>query len=145
MTTQEIKDLIMSKIAGQGSAVDAGSALPEILNGIVDALENAPTMPDGFIVDVDDLHDGDIVSDDRYAIIINAPFLKYAGEWFARINAIPDEVRAYIASGADVDEVVAVWGWCTYGVTEGTVEVDGFSVVALAPVTSGYKFIHSEQ
>ncbi len=38
MTTQEIKDLIMSKIAGQGSAVDAGSALPQILNAIVDAI-----------------------------------------------------------------------------------------------------------
>ena len=38
MTTQEIKDLIASKIAGQGSAVDAGSALPEILNGIVDLM-----------------------------------------------------------------------------------------------------------
>lgn len=38
MTVQEIKDLIASKMAGQGSAVDAGSALPEILNGIVDAI-----------------------------------------------------------------------------------------------------------
>ena len=42
MTTQEIKDLIASKIAGQGSAVDAGSALPEILNGIVDAIAAIP-------------------------------------------------------------------------------------------------------
>lgn len=38
MTTQEIKDLIAQKIAGQGSAVDAGSALPQILNAIVDAI-----------------------------------------------------------------------------------------------------------
>ena len=42
MTAQEIKDLIASKIAGQGSAVDAGSALPEILNGIVDAIAAIP-------------------------------------------------------------------------------------------------------
>lgn len=44
MTTQEIKDLIASKIAGQGSAVDAGSALPEILNGIVDAIAAIPEV-----------------------------------------------------------------------------------------------------
>lgn len=36
-TKDELKDLIASKIAGQGSAVDAGSALPEILSAIVDA------------------------------------------------------------------------------------------------------------
>ena len=40
MTTEELKNLIASKIAGQGSAVDAGSALPEILGGVVDLLEN---------------------------------------------------------------------------------------------------------
>ena len=39
MTPQEIKDLIASKIAGQGSAVDAGSALPEILSEIVGKLD----------------------------------------------------------------------------------------------------------
>lgn len=38
MTKQEIKDLVALKIAGQGSAVDAGSALPQILDAIVDAI-----------------------------------------------------------------------------------------------------------
>lgn len=42
MTKEEIKVLIDTKIAGQGSAVDAGSALPAILNGI---LELAATPP----------------------------------------------------------------------------------------------------
>lgn len=41
MTTEELKNLIASKIAGQGSAVDAGSALPKILNGLVDAVVSA--------------------------------------------------------------------------------------------------------
>lgn len=36
MTKEEIKALIDAKIAGQGSAVDVGSALPAILNGILD-------------------------------------------------------------------------------------------------------------
>lgn len=38
MNKEQIKDLIASKIAGQGSAVDAGSALPEILNAIIDSI-----------------------------------------------------------------------------------------------------------
>lgn len=36
MTKEEIKALIDAKIAGQGSAVDTGSALPQILNGILE-------------------------------------------------------------------------------------------------------------
>lgn len=51
MTKQEIKNLVAQKIAGQGSAVDAGSALPEILNGIVDAM---PDNLDGLVLDISD-------------------------------------------------------------------------------------------
>lgn len=36
MTIQEIKELVSKKIAGQGSRVDIGGALAEILNGIID-------------------------------------------------------------------------------------------------------------
>ena len=39
MTTQEIRDLIASKVAGQGSAIDAGSVLPQILGAICDAID----------------------------------------------------------------------------------------------------------
>lgn len=43
MTTEEIKQLIAEKIAGQGSAVDAASILPTVLNGILAAIpELAP-------------------------------------------------------------------------------------------------------
>lgn len=38
MTKQEIKDLVAAKIAGQGTQVDLGGALPEIINAIVDAI-----------------------------------------------------------------------------------------------------------
>lgn len=41
MTKEEIKTLIDTKIAGQGTNVDGGGALATILNGIVDA------MPEG--------------------------------------------------------------------------------------------------
>lgn len=43
MTIQEIKELVSKKIAGQGSQVDIGGALAEILNGIVDLLPG-PTL-----------------------------------------------------------------------------------------------------
>lgn len=43
MTPQEIQSLINEKIAGQGSAVDVGGALPQILSGI---LELAKTVMD---------------------------------------------------------------------------------------------------
>lgn len=44
MQKQEIAAIIAAKIAGQGTNVDAGSALPEILNGILDLIpEPAPT------------------------------------------------------------------------------------------------------
>lgn len=38
MTIQELKDLVRLKIAGQGTMVDAGGALPPVLNGILDTL-----------------------------------------------------------------------------------------------------------
>lgn len=39
MTTQEIRSLIEQKIAGQGTNVDAGGALPVILKALVNAVE----------------------------------------------------------------------------------------------------------
>ena len=38
MTIQELKDLILQKIKGQGNQVDVGGALPPVLNGILDIL-----------------------------------------------------------------------------------------------------------
>lgn len=42
MTKEEIKALVAAKIAGQGTAVDAGGALAPILNAIVDLLAELP-------------------------------------------------------------------------------------------------------
>lgn len=39
MTTQEIKDLIATKIAGQGNQVDSGGKLADILNAICENIE----------------------------------------------------------------------------------------------------------
>ena len=41
MTLAEIKELISKKIAGQGSQVDIGGALAEVLTGIAEAVEAA--------------------------------------------------------------------------------------------------------
>lgn len=38
MAKEELKALITAKIAGQGNQVDVGSALPAILNGIIDLI-----------------------------------------------------------------------------------------------------------
>lgn len=40
MTPQEIQALINAKIAGQGSAVDVGGALPQILSGILELAQS---------------------------------------------------------------------------------------------------------
>lgn len=43
MTQQEIQALIDAKIAGQGSAVDVGGALPQILSGILELAQAGAT------------------------------------------------------------------------------------------------------
>ena len=48
-TINEIKNLIKTKIEGQGSQVDIGNGLPQILNGIVDALEAIPEVTPSYI------------------------------------------------------------------------------------------------
>ena len=63
MDAQQIKDLIASKIAGQGNQVDSGGALSTILNAIVDAVAaipviTVPTIPDdGTVVPVGEISD----------------------------------------------------------------------------------------
>lgn len=44
MTKEEIQALIDAKIAGQGSAVDIGGALPAILSGLVELIPESPIL-----------------------------------------------------------------------------------------------------
>lgn len=46
MTKEEIKQLIADKIAGKGSAIDAASVLPDILNGILDSIQTEEELLD---------------------------------------------------------------------------------------------------
>lgn len=57
MNAQEIRSLIEQKIAGQGTNVDAGGALPAILEALVDAvapvvIEISAFLADGTVQDV---------------------------------------------------------------------------------------------
>lgn len=54
MTKQEIQALIDAKIAGQGSAVDTGGALPAILSAIIGLIPDSPAVP-AHIIQGDDL------------------------------------------------------------------------------------------
>lgn len=79
MNKEQIKDLIASKIAGQGSAVDAGSALPDILNGIVDA-----QTPLSFTIGQDRVElDADTLDEVRKSLALNAD-----GTFFPRNDAV---------------------------------------------------------
>ena len=53
MDAQQIKDLIQSKIAGQGTMVDAGGGLPTILNAIVDLISDTPAPSNNPILTID--------------------------------------------------------------------------------------------
>lgn len=53
MDAQQIKDLIDSKIAGQGTMVDAGGALPTILKAIVDLAGGQGTAKKFIPADID--------------------------------------------------------------------------------------------
>lgn len=57
MTKQEIQDLINKKIAGQGSAVDVGGALPAILSEILE-LASADPQPQTHVLEIGSLSDG---------------------------------------------------------------------------------------
>lgn len=53
MDTNEIKALIDQKIAGQGSMIDIGGALPQILTGIIEAISSF----DGIVFDLGEITD----------------------------------------------------------------------------------------
>lgn len=109
MTTQEIKDLIASKIAGQGSAVDAGSALPEILNGIVDAIAAIPEpapVPEGLEADITGWQFGQMgehsLTNEETVLLKNAVRIKLRNDLFLRQSIVSNE---FISSILEFDEV----------------------------------------
>lgn len=72
MTKEQIKALIAANIAGQGTQVDLGGALPTILEAIIDAIPeggNEPYIVQGATADV---------SGDFSADVLNVPAQEFA-------------------------------------------------------------------
>lgn len=86
MTTQEIRDLVAKKIAGQGTMVDVDGGLPAILNGILDLIAAAaaqslavPTLT----AEESELGDRIEITAERYYELISSPIIKgYNGKIF---------------------------------------------------------------
>lgn len=111
MTKQEIKDLVAAKLVGQGNQVDLGSALPAILNGIIDLIQepapsevlvvkstdriaDTPDWRSHCIIKVD-YGDGEFVTIlPISAGVMGGALYQYQGEW-----RIADE-------GLDIDTIV---------------------------------------
>lgn len=80
MTLEQIKNLIDTKIAGQGSAIDAASVLPEILNGICDIVEEAnekAKVLDKLVVDIGENTGITELSEDVYNQAREATVIKF--------------------------------------------------------------------
>ena len=90
MTTNEIKTLIQNTIAGQGSQVDIGGKLAEVLNALADAVSGVVSG-----VDVTDVLTDvpTTISSELYQKIMDAPVLVANGKAYFRLTAEPDNVQ----------------------------------------------------
>ena len=123
MTKQEIIAEINAKIAGQGTNIDAGSALPGILQGIIDLIPDAPTpqvqanlletdnkKPDFIkgpsILNVDrEMPDALIEDMENVMKYYHYLFLEYDGAIYSRTIPTPDALFNNPAS-----EILMIWG-----------------------------------
>lgn len=126
MKTQEIKDLIASKIAGQGNQVDSGGALFTILDAIVDAVANA-TLPiteiEGQETSIEGLFK---VNNNMRVALSKALFVKLNEEIWPRqdglsfhlgeiLEPVLDALTATLPSGESysLSTIFATFGYCT--------------------------------
>lgn len=63
MTKEEIQALIDAKIAGQGSAVDVGGALPAILSEILNLATAPPAPPETHVLVIKNTYEGESADD----------------------------------------------------------------------------------
>lgn len=81
MTKQEIQALIDAKIAGQGSAVDVGGALPTILSEIIDTIQQA------------DWNEADSTKPDFIKNKPTIPAAQVQADWNEADNTKPDYIK----------------------------------------------------
>ena len=127
MTTEEIKDLIASAIAGQGNQVDSGGKLAEILNALV-------TMAAGVEIraEVDVEAERLVITEEQKQLLLN---LAFNGEGLSVYVSHPTaEGRAYYKTvtfdyGIDGDIRFANY------IFKGTEESQNFSIEISEPIS----------
>lgn len=98
MTTNEIKTLIQNTIAGQGSQVDIGGKLAEILSAIVDAMPSG--LSDGAIMDVSNIITGDVtvIDYETFKKIDRSAILYDGSRFLPCINVLtPGQEQAFLS------------------------------------------------
>lgn len=96
MTKDEIRALISAKVAGQGDQVDAGGALAQILDGIVDAIPEPVSVPD-WVAGVPVIEGIGQISEEDYNRIIKWGAVVYQGNLFTLCTDINTASR-YVAN-----------------------------------------------
>lgn len=81
MDTTQIRQLVAAKIAGQGTNVDAGSALPDIINGLCDVIDNLPA-PLPVVEITEDITNKVAITDNRFVELLSAGVVLFAGQLF---------------------------------------------------------------
>lgn len=157
MTKQEIIASINAKIEGQGSAIDAGSALPGILRGILDLIPEGPIpyVPDGAFIDVGELSFVDYraeITEQQAQQIINASGIYGVGgfnpgkAFFAGRTAIPESggvVWQFLDKHFPTGWMFySMFGnWCCLPDTPGTIEGAELITVGNDPDTNKWYLI----
>lgn len=139
MTTEEIKTLIDQKIAGQGTMVDVGGALPTILKEFADAMANIPAPMPKF-----DSIPNTGIAVDSIDVFQDAMAIKVGGKVFVRNDGIRTSndfgsaiSRMQTDTGCTVIDIGAIF--CevktqNYNVSGGRrVIVTGFAVLRCTP------------
>ena len=112
MTKDEIKALISAKVAGQGDQVDAGGALAEILNGIIDAIPSGDA--DAAIVDLSEYNEVGVYNITRELqnkLVNNCIAVKWRGYILTRNDAMTlNEVLLEHLTTNDISDYNTVFG-----------------------------------
>lgn len=105
MTKDEIKALVAAKIAGQGSAIDAASVLPAILNGIIDAIPTVEAIGEK-------ITSLGTITSEKMSKLRECVYLEYEANHrrYVRISTLPIEVRAKIEDVYHLDSLDQAFG-----------------------------------
>lgn len=118
MTTEQIKQLIAQKIAGQGTAVDAGGALPGILDGLTDLLSQAEAA-------LADMPRPIVLSDEPTVDMTTQEELDAIGLTFDEIKAAAEGKRTGVIQNGFLPILSAAWDEAGFEIKYGYCTLDG--------------------